>query len=210
MRIYRCWFCSSPIYPGHGILFVRNDCKEFRFCRGKCHKAFKKHKNPRKVRWTKVSRRVRGKELTDDLSQTFERKRNSLLKYERAAVKKIVDAVPKIDQIKHKRESAFIKKRLSKGVQLRREEDIKLVNTQMHLIEAPGGRFGSLINNDLKSYFIAKRKRELMDIDSETDLSEEETMDLSFTELEKETSKRKAVDKSKTRVKKQKIALEAS
>lgn len=121
-----------------------------------------------------------------------------------------VDAVPKIDQIKHKRESAFIKKRLSKGVQLRREEDIKLVNTQMHLIEAPGGRFGSLINNDLKSYFIAKRKRELMDIDSETDLSEEETIDLSFTELEKETSKRKAVDKSKTRGKKQKIALEAS
>lgn len=80
----------------------------------------------------------------------------------------------------------------------------------MHLIEAPGGRFGSLINNDLKSYFIAKRKRELMDVDSETDLSEEETMDLSFTELEKETSKRKAVDKSKTRGKKQKIALEAS
>uniref|UniRef100_A0A3Q0KQB2 Probable ribosome biogenesis protein RLP24 n=1 Tax=Schistosoma mansoni TaxID=6183 RepID=A0A3Q0KQB2_SCHMA len=194
MRIYRCWFCSSPIYPGHGILFVRNDCKEFRFCRGKCHKAFKKHKNPRKVRWTKVSRRVRGKELTDDLSQTFERKRNSLLKYERAAVRKIVDAVPKIDQIKHKRESAFIKKRLSKGVELRREEDIKLVNTQMHLIEAPG----------------AKRKRELMDIDSESGLSEEETMDLSLTELEKETSKRKVVDKSKTRGKKQKIALEAS
>lgn len=115
------------------------------------------------------------------------------MKYERAAVRKIVDAVPKIDQIKHKRESAFIKKRLSKGVQLRREEDIKLVNTQMHLIEAPG----------------AKRKRELMDIDSESDLSEEETMDLSFTELE-ETSKRKVVDKSKTRGKKQKIALEAS
>ncbi|KAH8871864.1 putative ribosome biogenesis protein [Schistosoma japonicum] len=192
MRIYRCWFCSSPIYPGHGTLFVRNDCKEFRFCRGKCHKAFKKHKNPRKVRWTKVSRRIRGKELTDDLAQTFERKRNSLFKYERATVQKIVSAVPKIDQIKHKRESAFIRKRLIKGVQLRTEEDIKLVNTQMHLIEAPE----------------AKRKRELMDVDSESDLSVEDTMDLSLNELEKQTNKGKVADKSKARAKKQKIALE--
>ncbi|BAT92050.1 hypothetical protein VIGAN_07070800 [Vigna angularis var. angularis] len=113
MRLEKCWFCSSTVYPGHGIQFVRNDAKIFRFCRSKCHKNFKMKRNPRKVKWTKAYRRVHGKDMTQDSTFEFERKRNRPERYDRNVAENVLKAIPKIDKIRVTREERHHKNRSS-------------------------------------------------------------------------------------------------
>ncbi|XP_026462155.1 probable ribosome biogenesis protein RLP24 [Ctenocephalides felis] len=137
MRIETCYFCSSRIYPGHGIQFVRNDCKIFRFCRSKCHAAFKKKKNPRKTKWTKAFRKTAGKELAVDPSFEFERRRNIPVKYDRQLWTKTVEAMKKIESIKQRRQNNHIMQRLRKGREQEILRDVKEVQRDLSLIRSP-------------------------------------------------------------------------
>ncbi|KAF4530117.1 hypothetical protein B566_EDAN001374 [Ephemera danica] len=136
MRIETCYFCSSRIFPGHGIQFVRNDCKVFKFCRSKCHAAFKKKKNPRKVKWTKAFRKTVGKELAVDPAFEFEKKRHCPVKYNRELWLKSVEAMKQVELIKQKRQSHYMMQRLRKARELERERDVKEVHRDLALIRS--------------------------------------------------------------------------
>ena len=124
MRIERCYFCSGPVYPGHGAMFVRNDCKTFRFCRPKCHRHFKAKHNPRKFAWTKAARKLNNKELTNDTIFEFEKKRNEPLQYNRDLYVQTVQAMQRIADIKKRREDRFWENRM-KLANVQKQQDIE-------------------------------------------------------------------------------------
>jgi len=136
MRVERCYFCSSPLYPGHGIQFIRNDCKIFRFCRSKCRKMFNRKKNPRKLKWTKAFRKSAGKELTVDPAFEFEKRRNVPVQYNRELWRETIKTMKKVTDIKKRREACFIDQRLKKGKVLAKEQDMKEVQRDMSLIRS--------------------------------------------------------------------------
>jgi large subunit ribosomal protein L24e len=137
MRIETCYVCSGPCYPGHGITFVRNDAKLFRFCRGKCHVTFKNKLNPRKLKWTKAFRRAAGKEMAMDTSFDFERQRNRPVKYDRDLMKKTVRAMERVQAIKSAREQRFWDKRMEKNADVAKERDLAEVRQGLDLLVSP-------------------------------------------------------------------------
>nr|XP_043624775.1 probable ribosome biogenesis protein RLP24 [Erigeron canadensis] len=143
MRLEKCWFCSSTVYPGHGIQFVRNDAKIFRFCRSKCHKNFKMKRNPRKVKWTKAYRRLHGKDMTQDTTFEFERKRNRPERYDRNVTEQTLKAIKEIDKTRNRRAAKHITDRLKAGIKKKRVEDRKEHEQQLHMVIAPGAKDSS-------------------------------------------------------------------
>ena len=94
---------------------MRNDCKVFQFCRSKCHRAFLKKRNPRKVKWTKAFRKAAGKEMRVDATFEFEKRRNTPVRYDRELMGATIGVMKRVKQIQEAREKRFHENRM-KGV----------------------------------------------------------------------------------------------
>ena len=138
MRLEKCWFCSSTVFPGHGICFVRNDSKIFRFCRSKCHKNFKMKRNPRKVKWTKAYRVLHGKDAATDSVFQFERKRNRPERYDRNVTQSTLRAMKKVEEVRVRRAERFYENRMKGKESEDRKANKRELEQQIHLVRAPG------------------------------------------------------------------------
>eukprot|EP01113_Clastostelium_recurvatum_P005558 TRINITY_DN1248_c0_g1_i2.p1 TRINITY_DN1248_c0_g1~~TRINITY_DN1248_c0_g1_i2.p1 ORF type:complete len:185 (+),score=41.41 TRINITY_DN1248_c0_g1_i2:72-626(+) len=139
MRIEICYFCQSKVYPGHGMMFVRNDSKVFRFCGSKCHKNFKHKRNPRKLRWTKAYRKAAGKEMAVDSTFEFEKRRNRPMKYDRDVMTKTLKAMKRVEEIKQRRAKEFYIKRMESSGKKEQElaADRRMLREGISLVRAP-------------------------------------------------------------------------
>lgn len=171
-------------------MFVRNDAKEFRFCRSKCHKAFKQRRNPRKLRWTKAFRKAAGKELVVDSTLTFAARRNVPVRYNRELVATTLKAMSRIEEIRQKRERAFYKNRMRGNKERELALDRKLVEQNPELLRM---REVELKRKEEK----LNRASESMEEDDEDMMSVESE---SESESEAESVKQKVVLKAKRKV----------
>ena len=96
-------------------------------------------RQPRKLKWTKTHRALRGKEMVVDqnlLLTSFAKRRNVPVKYDRELVAQTVKAMERIEEIRAKRERVFARRRL-RGRQQKervRRENLKTVAEGGHLI----------------------------------------------------------------------------
>ncbi|ORY34771.1 putative 60S ribosomal protein L24 [Naematelia encephala] len=74
MRVDRCDFSGYKVYPSRGKTYVRGDSKTFRFLSSKNESLFLQRKNPRKIAWTQVYRRMHKKGITEEVAKKRSRK----------------------------------------------------------------------------------------------------------------------------------------
>ncbi|KAF5093302.1 hypothetical protein D0Z00_004138 [Geotrichum galactomycetum] len=157
-------------------MFVRNDAKEFRFCRSKCHKNFKLKRNPRKLRWTKAFRKAAGKEMVVDSTLSFSARRNVPVRYNRDLVSETLRAMGRIEEIRKRRERAFYKNRMRGNKERQKELDRKLVEENPELLRI----------REVEVQRALKKQQEKEDqIEEDEDEEMEDAMDISEEEEQK-------------------------
>ena len=98
--------------------------------------------------------------MAGDPSQELEKRRDVPTRYKRQVWQKALENMKEILTIKTEREGLHIKNRLKKGKQMRRQQDIKNVSRNIHLIKSPAAK-------------TAKREAEQMQVEEPESAGEE-------------------------------------
>ncbi|RKP11208.1 ribosomal protein L24, isoform CRA_c, partial [Thamnocephalis sphaerospora] len=83
-RLEICSFSGYKIYPGHGKTY------SFRLLNSKVESLFLQRKNPRKIHWTVVFRRMHKKGITEEVAKKRTRR---TVKHQRAIVGASIDVI---------------------------------------------------------------------------------------------------------------------
>ncbi|KAF8453026.1 ribosomal protein L24e-domain-containing protein [Terfezia claveryi] len=83
-------FSGAKIYPSKGKLYVRGDSKIFRFVNGKSESLFLQRKNPRRIAWTVLFRRMHRKGISEEIAKKRTRR---TVKHQRAIVGATLDVI---------------------------------------------------------------------------------------------------------------------
>ncbi|BFZ58585.1 60S ribosomal protein L24 [Savitreella phatthalungensis] len=92
MKVEADSFSGARIYPGTGKLYARIDNRIFRFFNGKSESLFLQRKNPRKIGWTVLFRRMHKKGASEEAAKRRTRK---TVKVQRAVVGASLDDIRK-------------------------------------------------------------------------------------------------------------------
>ncbi|KAI5851274.1 ribosomal protein L24e-domain-containing protein [Morchella snyderi] len=69
MKVELDAFSGAKIYPSKGKIYVRGDSKVFRFVNGKSESLFLQRKNPRRIAWTILFRRMHKKGISEEVAK---------------------------------------------------------------------------------------------------------------------------------------------
>lgn len=144
------------------MVFVRNDSKQFRFCRSKCIRNFNKKRNPRKVAWTKAYRRMRGKEMAIDTTFEFEKRRNRPVKYDRNLMGQTIQAIQRVSEIQAAREERFFVNRMKDAAAEKKKQARDEIEKSIDILAPVVGTRDQVMRNvvDSAKARIAARKRQ--------------------------------------------------
>jgi large subunit ribosomal protein L24e len=112
----------------------------FQFCRAKCHRAFLKKRNPRKVKWTKAFRKAAGKEMRVDATFEFEKRRNTPVRYDRELVGATIGAMKRVKAIQEAREKRFHDARMAGAARAERALHRAEIAAHVDLIKPAAAR----------------------------------------------------------------------